>query len=170
MHTERLSIDQLKLYLYTSFKYITPQQMARLQDKGNKVLQYREHLFELLQNHIMEKERESRVSKVRFFNRVLIMYYNYQTEYIDDKLDKKQQSIKKKKKISRKKSFLNKRIKSIFNMITYRNSRLRTLQREKQINRAFHNELRKWFNLKINKTSLFFLTNDIPIKNNFVKV
>lgn len=69
MNTENLSIDQIKLYIFTSFKYISPRQMERLPDKGKKVVKYRESLFELLKDHVNENETLLTSNKVRFSKR-----------------------------------------------------------------------------------------------------
>lgn len=56
MNTENLNIEQIKLYIFTSFKYISQRQMARLPDKGEKVVKYRESLFELLRKQVNQKK------------------------------------------------------------------------------------------------------------------
>lgn len=161
MNSENLNIDQIKLYIYTSFKFISPRQMDRLPDKGEKVIKYREFLFRLLINQVNENKTVSSNNKVRFSNAI---YYDKPGLFTDEEANKKvgnELTDRKNQYLAKQKSLKHNRFKTnLFNFISYRQSHRRPLQRENKINCAFYTELCRCFNIKKKRKSNIF--QDLP--------
>ena len=80
MSFEHLTLEQVKLYIQSSFKYVPKSIIERLSDKGKILFEYRENLYKIFIIKAREEQKEQNKRKVRFFEKVLEYDYDDENE------------------------------------------------------------------------------------------
>ena len=100
MSLEDLSLDQVKLYIASSHKYVTNNMIKRLPDQGRKIFEYRDKLYKIFFKKAREERKNYNRRKVNFFKKVV--RYEYETTSHDGEEEKTYTCSMKKKRNNQK--------------------------------------------------------------------